>query len=162
MVGVGSDTGKVSDKLWTPVDTVARGADPPPESVRADGTAAGDMVPSAFWLRVVSTGIQLPARFVRTGCKFVVQVNDPSGFATVCDSSEVSASTVTGVPVDFAVVEATVRGSVEADGELVVTVAAAMLADADIGNRPNAGIAKPSTAASDVRARLPRDVREGA
>jgi hypothetical protein len=151
----------VSDRLWPPVETVARGADPPPESVKEDGTAAGDSVPSVFCIRAVLTGVQLPLRLVRTGCRSVVHVNDPSGFATVCDSSEVSASIVTGVPEDFAAAEAVVRGSVEIDGELDVFVAVVTLADAVIGINARAGIVKPSTAASDVRARDLRVGREG-
>ena len=162
MVGAGSETGKVSDKLTPPVETVASGADPPPESVKADGTAAGDSVPSAFCIRVVSIGIPPPLRLVRTGCRFVVQVNDPSGFATVCDSSEVSASIVTGVPEDLATAEAVVRGSVVIEVEIGVFVVIVTLADAVIGINAKAGIVKPSTAASDVRARIPRAGREGA
>jgi hypothetical protein len=88
-------------------------------------------------------------------------VNDPSGFAIVCDSSDVNASTVTGVPEDFAVAEAVVRGSVEIDGELGVCALVATVADAAIGANVRAGIARPSTAASDVRARLPRVDEEG-
>ena len=162
MVGAGSVTGKVSDKLWLPVETVARGAEPPPDRVRAAGTAAGDKVPSVFFVRVVSTGIQLPSRLVRTGCRFVVHVNEPSGFAVVCDASDVSASMITGCSDDFADSEAVIRGSVETDGRIEALAEAVVLADAAVGVKASAGIARPSTVASDVCARLPRVDREDA
>ncbi len=82
---------------------VAIGPLPPPENVRAEGTAVGASVPSGFAFNVASMPRQFPsAPFTRSGTGLVSVLSVPSGLAKVRLLPVVRRSTVTGLPVLFA------------------------------------------------------------
>ncbi|MGY0460321.1 hypothetical protein ACW14Y_08635 [Kitasatospora sp. cg17-2] len=82
--------------------SVANGPVPPPETFTPDGVAFGEKLPSPLRTSAVSTSAHAPPLFTRTGRRLLVRTSLPSGRATVVDVSDVSSSTVTGFPVDFA------------------------------------------------------------
>ncbi|MFE9421951.1 hypothetical protein ACFYNO_03190 [Kitasatospora sp. NPDC006697] len=94
-VGVGNVVGQLSDTFLPLLVMVTNGPVPPPENAMSAVLAPGANDPSVRRASLVSTGTQ-PASFrMRTGPAFCVSVSVPSGLATVCAFSLVSASTTT-------------------------------------------------------------------
>ena len=92
--------------------TVIKGPVPPGDKVMLSGVTAGVSAPAAVRAKVASRSTQLPAGFfIRVGWTVVVEVSVPSAFATVIESAEVSASTVTLMPAALAWARAPMRGS---------------------------------------------------
>ncbi len=78
------------------------GPAPPPENVSPVVATAGLSVPLPLARSVGSMSVQAPLRLVRTAWALSVVVSVPFGLATVLESSLVSVSTATGLPVDLA------------------------------------------------------------
>ncbi|UIJ62037.1 hypothetical protein LWP59_10615 [Amycolatopsis acidiphila] len=108
--GAGRVAGQDSAIDPVPCAKVIRGVLPPPDRVRFSVVAAGDRVPSALVCKVVSIGTHVPFFWVRTGTRFDVAVNVPSGLAITCRVGVVSAVTSTGFPVCTAISDAVGAG----------------------------------------------------